>query len=99
VGSALFRRLYALSRQALAALSEAGLAAGGADPEVRAAFLLINDLAVVILRTRLGDVLGIDPLSAAGLRRWGVEVLSIYRGGLTAVPPDPAYSRRDGPGA
>jgi AcrR family transcriptional regulator len=90
VGSALFRRLHALSRQALAGLSEAGLASGGADPEVRAAFLLVNDLAVLILRARLADVLGIDPLSAAGLRRWGAEVLSIYRGGLTAVPADQA---------
>jgi AcrR family transcriptional regulator len=88
VGSALFRRLYALSRQVLAGLSEAGLAAAGADPEVRAAFLLINDLGVVILRARLGDVLGIDPLSAAGLRRWGTEVLSIYQAGLTAAPTD-----------
>lgn len=90
VGSALFRRLYAVSRQALAGLYEAGVAAAGADPEVRAAFLLVNDLAVVILRARLGEVLGIDPLSAAGLRRWGAEVLAIYQAGLTAVPPDQA---------
>lgn len=82
VGSALFRELHALSRQALAGLSEAGLAASGADPAVRAAFLLVNDLAVLILRARLADVLGIDPLSAAGMRRWGAEVLSIYRAGL-----------------
>jgi len=88
VGSALFRKLHALSRQALAGLSEAGLAAGGADPEVRAAFLLVSDLAVVILRAHLADVLGIDPLSAAGMRRWGAEVLSIYRDGLRAVPTD-----------
>jgi hypothetical protein len=90
VGSALFRRLHALSRQALVSLSEAGVATAGADPEVRAAFLLVNDLAVVILRGRLCDVLGIDPLSAAGLRRWGAEALSIYRGGLTAASTDQA---------
>lgn len=82
------RARYALSRQTLAGLSEAGLAASGADPEVRAAFLLVNDLAVVILRTHLADVLGADPLSAAGMRRWGAEVLSIYQGGLTAAPTD-----------
>lgn len=90
VGSVLFRKLHALSRQALAGLSEAGLAASGTDPEVRAAFLLVNDLAVVILRTQLADVLGVDPLSAAGMRRWGAEVLSIYRGGLVADPADQA---------
>ncbi|MDQ2707400.1 MAG: TetR/AcrR family transcriptional regulator [Actinomycetota bacterium] len=86
-GSALFRRLYVLSRQTLAALSQAGLADEGADPQVRAAFLLVNDLAVLILRTRLADVLGVDPLSAAGMRRWGAEVLSIYGAGLRATPP------------
>jgi TetR/AcrR family transcriptional regulator, regulator of cefoperazone and chloramphenicol sensitivity len=85
-GGALFRRLHALSRQALAELSETGWATSGADPEVRAAFLLVNDLAVVILRARLTDVLGVDPLSDPGLRRWGAEVLSIYRHGLRGRP-------------
>lgn len=86
VGSALFRRLQALSRRTLADLSGAGLAAEGSDPEVRAAFLLVNDLALLILRARLADVLGVDPLSAAGMRRWGAEVLSIYRNGLKGTP-------------
>jgi TetR/AcrR family transcriptional regulator, regulator of cefoperazone and chloramphenicol sensitivity len=54
---------------------------------VRAAFLLASDLAVLILRNRLAEVLGIDPLSAAGMRRWGAEVLAIYRDGLAASPP------------
>ena len=82
VGSALFRRLYAVSQDALAAMVEAGSANAGDDPAVRAAFLLAGDLAVLILRAHLGDVLGADPLSAAGMRRWGAEVLSIYRHGL-----------------
>jgi AcrR family transcriptional regulator len=86
VGSALFRRLQALSRRTLADLSGAGLAAEGSDPEVRAAFLLVNDLALLILRARLADVLGVDPLSAAGMRRWGAEVLLIYRNGLKGTP-------------
>ncbi|MDQ2881137.1 MAG: TetR family transcriptional regulator [Actinomycetota bacterium] len=81
-GSALFGRLHAVSRDALAGLAEAGLADAGADPDVRAAFLLVNDLALLILRTRLSEVLGVDPLSAAGMQRWGAEVLSIYRAGL-----------------
>lgn len=88
VGSALFRKLHAMSQQALADLVAAGLAASGADSAVRAAFLLVNDLAVVILRARLADALGVDPLSAEGMRRWGAEVLSIYRGGLTDTPAE-----------
>ncbi len=90
VGSALFRRLYAAARNALAAMARAGSADIGEDPEVRAAILLANDLAVLILRAHLRDVLGADPLSAAGMRRWGAEVLSIYRHGLggDAVRPN-----------
>ena len=85
-GRELFRRLYEGSRTALDAMSEAGLAAQGADPEVRAAILMSNDLAVLLLREQLADVLGEDPLSAAGMARWGREMLAIYAAGLMAVP-------------
>ncbi|WP_020660848.1 TetR/AcrR family transcriptional regulator [Amycolatopsis benzoatilytica] len=80
--SALFGELYALSRDVLADMAAAGTADVGADPEVRAAFLLVNDLAVLILRDRLGEVLDVDPLSADGMRRWGAEVFAVYRNGL-----------------
>lgn len=89
VGSRVFRRLYEISHDTLARMAETGTASTGPDPDVRAAFLLVNDLAVLILRDRLSDVLGVDPLSAAGMRRWGSEVLSIFRDGLGPCP-DPA---------
>jgi TetR/AcrR family transcriptional regulator, regulator of cefoperazone and chloramphenicol sensitivity len=79
---ALFGKLYALSRDVLAQMARAGVADAGADPEVRAAFLLVNDLAVLILRDRLREVLGVDPLSADGMSRWGTEVFAVYRDGL-----------------
>lgn len=63
----------------------AGTASPGEDTEVRAAFLLINDLAVLTLRPRLTEVLGVDPLSAAGMRRWAGEVFAIYRDGLVPL--------------
>jgi AcrR family transcriptional regulator len=84
----LFRRLYELSRAALDGLAAAGMAAPGRDPAIRAAFLLSNDLALFLLRDRLTEVLGTDPLSADGMTRWGPEMLSIYAGGLNATPPD-----------
>ncbi len=87
--AALFRRLHEASQRALAGLAEAGLACAGPDPPVRAAFLLSNDLAVLILRDRLTEVLGTDPLSPAGLRRWGSEVVSVYHDGLAAKPANP----------
>jgi AcrR family transcriptional regulator len=83
-GAALFRRLYEVSRDALSGMAAGGSVSAGTDPEVRAAFLLVNDLAVLILRDRIREVLGIDPLSAAGLRRWGAEVLRVYRDGVGA---------------
>lgn len=96
-GSALFRKLHGVSRNALAEMIESGAADAGADPDVRAAFLLINDLAVLILRTQLHGILGIDPLSNAGLQRWGAEVFPIYQNGLgggdNRTPP-PALSTR-----
>ena len=85
----LFRRLYDLSRAALDGLAAAGLASSGRDPAVRAALLLANDLALFLLRDRLTEVLGTDPLSTDGMTRWARETLSIYAGGLNAEPPEP----------
>ncbi len=86
-GRQLFAGLYQASRATLQALAAAGMAAPGADPAVRAAVLLANDLAVLLLRDQLAGVLGFDPLSADGMARWGTELLTIYAAGLTAPPP------------
>ena len=86
-GRALFARLYEASRQALGALAAAGHAEPGSDPDVRAAFLLANDLAVLLLRDHLRAVLGVDPLSAEGVGRWGREVLAVYAEGLRGTGP------------
>lgn len=82
VGSALFARLYGISRTALDAMVARGVADAGTDPAVRAAVLMANDLAVLILRPRLAEVLGVDPLTHGGMSRWATEVLAIYRDGL-----------------
>jgi TetR/AcrR family transcriptional regulator, regulator of cefoperazone and chloramphenicol sensitivity len=87
-GRELFRRLFRLSAAALEALAAAGMTAPGSDPAVRAAFLLGNDLAVLLLRDHLTEVLGIDPLSGPGMARWASEVLAIYGAGLLAAPPE-----------
>lgn len=84
-GSALFERLFRLSQQTLDEMVAAGTATAGSDSAVRAAFLLANDLAVLTLRPRLTEVLGVDPLSEAGMRRWAGEVFAIYRDGLVST--------------
>ncbi|OII69567.1 MULTISPECIES: TetR/AcrR family transcriptional regulator [unclassified Streptomyces] len=86
-GQDLFRRLLDLSRRTLAEMAREGTAATGRDPDVRAAFLLVNDLAVFLLRRRIEEALGVDPLSPPGLERWGHEVLAVYGGGLRAADP------------
>ena len=68
-------------------MAEAGLASRGADPDVRAAILMSNDLAVLLLREHLAGVLGTDPLSAEGMARFGREMLAIYAAGLLAGRP------------
>jgi AcrR family transcriptional regulator len=90
-GRQVFRRLFQVAQTALEALVAAGLASPGADPPARAAFLLVNDLAMLLLHDRVADVLGDDPLSPDGMRRWAGEVLAVYRAGLRAGP-----AREDG---
>lgn len=83
-GRILFRRLFEIGQATVNKLLKTGLAAPGADPQVRAAFLVTNDLAVLLLREHLTELLGVDPLSAAGMKRWAGEVLAIYSSGLAA---------------
>lgn len=81
-GATLFERLHRVSRAALDAMAAAGTAGLGHDPAVRAAVLMVNDLGVLVLRPRITELLGFDPLSADGMRRWATEVFAIYRDGL-----------------
>lgn len=88
-GRALFRRLFDAGQATLHALTEAGVTSPAQDPAVRAAVLLANDLAVLLLRDRLADVLGTDPLSPDGMTRWTGEMLRLYTTGLLSAPRCP----------
>ena len=59
----------------------AGFLRPGADPPVRSAFLMINDLAAVLLSDHLTAVLG-STLSQGGIRRWAAEVVTAYAKGV-----------------
>ena len=98
-GRRLFRRMYEISTMLVGALVQAGMAAPGADPAVRVAFLMANDLAVFLLREHLADVLGVNPLSEEGMARWAREMLAIYAAGLPAAAGGrAAMSARGRPG-
>jgi AcrR family transcriptional regulator len=84
--SALFETLFAATGAILSELESAGSLRPAADASARTAFLLINDLAVVLLRDEIARVLGVDPFSREGLKRWGNTVMDVYRHGAFAVP-------------
>ncbi len=86
-GIELFRVWFEGTRGLLAQMEALGMASSTRDPQVRAAFLLANDLALVLLRPALRDVLGFDPMEPAGMRRWAAEVTTVYREGLWSAPP------------
>jgi AcrR family transcriptional regulator len=85
-GAALFGRWYAATRRLLDTMIELGVAAPTEDPAVRAAFLLANDLALILLRNQIATAIGDDPLTPAGLDRWARDVTAVYLGGAF-VPP------------
>ena len=53
----------------------------------RNAFLLSNDLAMLLLRPHISQVIGVDPLARAGLVRWSAEVFDVYSGGVLTPAP------------
>lgn len=81
-GTEVVRRWFRASQAIVEALVAGGVLAPGRDPVVRTAFLMVNDLVLLLLRDQLTDVLNVDPLGPDGMRRWADEVLSIYRDGL-----------------
>lgn len=87
-GSALFGRWYALTRRLLDSMVDMGVARPGEDPAVRAAFLLVNDLALVLLRNHVAAAIGIDPLTPEGVDRWAKEVTAIYAKGAFMTAPE-----------
>ncbi|MEV6842739.1 TetR family transcriptional regulator [Actinoplanes sp. NPDC051411] len=86
-GAALFGRWYALTRRLLDSMSEMGAARPTEDPAVRAAFFLVNDLALILLRNHVAAAIGVDPLTPEGITRWAEEVTAVYTKGAFANVP------------
>lgn len=78
VGDRVFHRWLAESERVLVALEEAGIARPSKDRRIRAAFLLVNDLAALLLGPQIRDALGIDIQTAAGIAAWTNEVIDVY---------------------
>ncbi|MEV0271458.1 TetR family transcriptional regulator [Hamadaea sp. NPDC050747] len=91
-GRQLFKHWFAASVAMMEQLTAAGVTKPSDDVAVRAAFLMVNDLAMVLLHDHLADVLGVDPLSPAGIRRWSADVVAAYAQGVFALPPGSTHS-------
>ncbi len=86
-GAALFGRWYAATRRLLDTMGAVGVARTGEDPAVRAAFLLVNDLALILLRNQIATSIGVDPLTPEGIERWAREAMAVYTEGAFGAPP------------
>ncbi len=91
-GAALFGRWYAATAALLDSMVAVGAAKPSEDPQVRAAFLLVNDLALILLRNPIATAIGADPLSPDGIARWAREVTAVYAAGAFRVPPKEPHS-------
>ncbi len=79
-----FRRLFEVTQAAMSHLDELGVLRPAVDPAVRSAFLLANDLGMILLRDQIAAVLGTDPLAGEGLATWSEQVLDVYAHGIMA---------------
>ena len=87
---ALFARLFEATVAGMRSLVAAGIARPARDEPIRTAFLLANDLSLVLLRRQITRVTGTDPLTRQGLARWTTAVMDVYTGGIFAAPAGPA---------
>jgi len=80
-GDRVFARWFADSERVLAGLEASGTARPSRDRKVRAAFLLVNDLAAILLARQVERVCGIDLQSTAGMAQWAAEAVDVYSRG------------------
>jgi AcrR family transcriptional regulator len=85
----LFAKLFEATEAGMRSLVAAGIARPAHDERIRTAFLLANDLSLVLLRRQIARVTGTDPLTRAGLAAWTAAVMDVYTGGVFAAPPVP----------
>ena len=90
----LFGSLYEMSLAMAAQFEAAGVARPSSDPRVRAAVLLVNDLAVLLLRDQIAAALGFDPLDGEGLARWSGVLMDVYVNGVITMPGQPERGGR-----
>ena len=92
---ALFAKLFEATLAGMRSLAAAGIVGPAQDERIRTAFLLANDLSLVLLRRQITRVTGTDPLAREGLVRWTAAVMDIYTGGVFTAPAGPGKRASD----
>lgn len=87
--SGLFAKLLDVTEAGMRALAAAGVVRPAPDERIRTAFLLANDLSLVLLRGQIARAIGFDPLTREGLGPWSAAVLDVYTCGVFAFPAAP----------
>ncbi len=82
VGKELFKRWYEMTLDVLRHGIAAGVMQPVDDVEARAAFLLCNDLSMILFRLHLVDAANIDPLTDEGLHRYADTAMHAYTTGV-----------------
>ncbi len=82
VGKELFKRWYEMTLEVLRQGIAAGVMHPVDDVEARAAFLLCNDLSMILFRLHLMDAVNIDPLTDEGLHRYADTAMRAYITGV-----------------
>ena len=82
----LFTRLFEATVAGMRSLVDAGIARPARDEPMRAAFLLANDLSMLLLRGQIARVTGTDPLTRNDMAAWTAMVMDVYTGGIFAAP-------------
>ena len=82
VGMQLFRRWVEMTVGLSQQLIDAGIMRPVEDLEARAAFLVCNDLSMILFRLHLIDAIGLDPLAKEGLNRWAATSFDAYTKGV-----------------
>jgi AcrR family transcriptional regulator len=85
----LFGKLLDATEAGMRTLAAAGVVRPAPDERIRSAFLLSNDLSLVLLRRQLVRAVGFDPLTRDGLGPWSSAVLDVYTSGVFALPAAP----------
>ena len=95
---ALFVKLFDASVAGMRSLADAGVAQQAQDERIRTAFLLANDLSLVLLHRQIARATGTDPLIREGLVAWTAAVMDVYTGGVFAAPVVSAVPGKQAPG-